>query len=262
MFTPAWQPLIGIASIRLRPDHVKQPMIVSHQHKLIFLKPRKVAGTSFEIALSKYLTEDDIISPIARADEKIRQRLGYTGPHNFNFAFAKLFLKHPDDIFKPFGVTPPTKFYNHMSARLAKWYLPADVWRDYRKISLVRNPWERTVSLFYFRNKGEQDISKFTPFFRKNTFYLDTNYANYMVGGENVIDFFIRCENFEEDMRRLEGEMPALAGLWDAFKGVNAKGGTRDKTYTRQQIFEANPEINAMVEKHNAWEIEKFGYRL
>ena len=27
-------------------------MIVSHQHKLIFIKPRKVAGTSFEIALA------------------------------------------------------------------------------------------------------------------------------------------------------------------------------------------------------------------
>ena len=68
-------------------------MIVSHQHKLIFIKPRKVAGTSFEIALAKFCSEGDIITPISRNDEEIRQRLGFIGPRNFNFGLVNMFSK-------------------------------------------------------------------------------------------------------------------------------------------------------------------------
>ena len=40
-------------------------MILLHKEKIIALKARKVGGTSFEIALSKYANSDSIITPIA-----------------------------------------------------------------------------------------------------------------------------------------------------------------------------------------------------
>jgi hypothetical protein len=83
-----------------------------------------------------------------------------------------------------------------------------------------------------------------------------------MVDGEIIIDYFIRYENFEEDILGLERQLPALAGLWETFKGINAKGNIRDKSYTRQQIFDAHPAVKSLVKKHNAWEIETFGYQL
>ena len=39
---------------------------------MLFLKPRKVAGTSFEIALSRSAGTADIVTPISLEDELIR----------------------------------------------------------------------------------------------------------------------------------------------------------------------------------------------
>ena len=40
-------------------------MIISHQLQLIFVKTRKTAGTSIEIALSRYAGPDDVITAIS-----------------------------------------------------------------------------------------------------------------------------------------------------------------------------------------------------
>ena len=45
------------------------PVIASHQHRFIFLKTRKTAGTSVEIALSKVCGPDDIITEISPEDQ-------------------------------------------------------------------------------------------------------------------------------------------------------------------------------------------------
>ena len=55
-------------------------MIISHKHKLIFVKTKKTAGTSFEIALSNFTNQASIITPISKDDEKLRQKMGLLGP--------------------------------------------------------------------------------------------------------------------------------------------------------------------------------------
>lgn len=243
-------------------------MIVSHKHKIIFIKPRKVAGTSFEIALSKFLDDKDIITPISRVDEEVRSARGFQGPCNFNFGLVKLFTKDPN---KPVSFSRwdlPLKFYNHIPAAAAKSRLDASVWRDYRKVSIVRNPWDRAISIFFWKNtkkrkKISPDINNFTKYFQDNPQLLEINYPNYMIDGKDVIDTYIRFENFEDDILAFEKQVPSLSGLWETFSQINAKGDTRDPSRsTPAQIFANNPKVDAQIEKLNDWEIKRFAYHL
>ena len=50
-------------------------MIASFAHDFIFVKTRKVGGTSLEIVLSSWCAARDICTPITPEDEAIRARL-------------------------------------------------------------------------------------------------------------------------------------------------------------------------------------------
>src|SRR5262245_48596163 len=56
-------------------------MILSLEHKLIFLRTKKTAGTSIELALSELCGPDDIITPLTREDEA--RRAGRRGAQNW-----------------------------------------------------------------------------------------------------------------------------------------------------------------------------------
>ena len=55
---------------------------MSHRHRFVFLKPRKAAGTSVEIALSRDCGPDDIVTPLWEPDEELRRAEGGVGPQN------------------------------------------------------------------------------------------------------------------------------------------------------------------------------------
>src|SRR5690554_5738319 len=54
-----------------RPNEPGTDMIVSHRHKFIFIKTKKTAGTSIELALRQICGPEDIISPV-REDRDVR----------------------------------------------------------------------------------------------------------------------------------------------------------------------------------------------
>ena len=63
-------------------------VIVSHKHKLIFIKTQKTAGTSIEVALSSLCGPDDIITPVQSWIEDDRAGLAGRGAQNYR-------LNHP-----------------------------------------------------------------------------------------------------------------------------------------------------------------------
>lgn len=128
-------------------------MIISHKYKFIFLKTSKTAGTSIEIALSGVCGIDDIISPISPMDEETRSKLGYCGPQNYLASAREYGI---GDLLKQ-AVTGRKKkrFYGHMPARKIKPLITQQVWDDYFKFCFERNPWDRVISLYYWRHKSE-----------------------------------------------------------------------------------------------------------
>lgn len=59
----------------------------SHDHlpptKADYIKTKKVASTSLEVALSRYCSEECTITPITNKDEVIRQQLAFRVPQNY-----------------------------------------------------------------------------------------------------------------------------------------------------------------------------------
>lgn len=90
-------------------------MIHLKKQNIIFLKPRKVAGTSFEIALSQFATTGDIITPIGSTGEIYRQSLGFRKCQNYRKSIPEFRLL---DVYRLLSSGKmPMKFDNHISAK-------------------------------------------------------------------------------------------------------------------------------------------------
>lgn len=158
-------------------------MIVSHQHKFIFIKPTKVAGTSFEIVLAQHCSQDDIIPPISE--------------------YSNL---HDDDFYNQPIRNYRSGFFNHMIPVKIRNKVGDDIWRRYFKFTIVRNPWDYMVSRYWWNKTKEIDpesyshadferfVNEIEPAFLNERFY-------FMPSGEPAADYYLRYENLQHDYR-------------------------------------------------------------
>lgn len=239
-------------------------MIISHRHKFIFLKPGKVAGTSFEIALSKYLGDSDVITKIMPEDEQTRREYGFRPAQHYKYTLGEFFWNaNVDDIAKAIRKKRiPLKYYNHMPAAECRRRVGEDIWNSYKKISIVRNPWDYAISYYYWNKGKTSNIEDMTLFYLESGDLLNWNHRIYMLGDQVAIDLFIRYEYFEEDIRRLESEIPGLSGLWQTFSQINAKGNIRPKAkMSLSGVYSRQPKLDALIRERCRFEIENYNYR-
>lgn len=238
-------------------------MIYLKQYNLLFLKPRKVAGTSFEIALSKFASHEDIITPIERKDESIRQRLQYRGPQNYRLRWREVFdLPRSERLVALAQRRTPYCFYNHIDAEDVREKLGNTVFDKAFKVSIVRNPFDKLVSQYYWFTRSSTPRPTFSTWLRARPTFINDSYAQYFVDGNNIVDFFIRYDKFEEDIRKLESVKPELEGLYDSFSSLSAKKGVRPKTSEVSSFFREEPGLEASVRYFNSYLFERFGFDL
>ena len=127
-------------------------MIVSHHNEFVFIKTRKTAGTSIEIALSKFCGPEDIITSLSRSEEKMKEDLGMPGRQN---TLVPLRQYRRWDLWNLLRGGGRAHHFNHTSAELAKKRLGSGPFERYHKFCVVRNPWDRAVSQFFFEKYGE-----------------------------------------------------------------------------------------------------------
>ena len=210
-------------------------MIISHKHKCIFIKTEKTAGTSIEIALSKYCGPDDVITPILPDDEEMRNNLGYRGPQNYLIPFNKYTnLDWLNLIFKRKRLA----FFNHASAAYIMKYLDWDVWSSYFKFSFERNPWDKVVSWYYWRYLDEPrpDISEFVQSREAN--YI-RGFELYSIRGELVVDKVYRFEQLKDSL----ADIAARVGLPEVPNLPKSKTNHRkDKRHYREILSDDDKE--------------------
>jgi hypothetical protein len=230
-------------------------MIVSHQHRFIFLHSRKTAGSAVTLALLQHLTPDDwwlnapayhilsealqsgFVPPPARhpavrealaeqagarfARRAFRRpaRLDQAGRRAFAQAYNSCQLPYPKD----------GGGWQHVGAASASRHLGPEVWNSYFKFAFERNPWDRMVSLYWWRMRREPDRAKLPPFreFIEAIHAGDqarmracraTKYSNwhiYTIDDEVAVDYLGRYESLAEDLRfvREKVGLPATGGL-------------------------------------------------
>jgi len=219
------------------------------------MKTRKTAGTSIEIALSEHCGPKDIISKIDSDDEKLREELGFVGPQNFRVPLRKLGVR---ELLRLLIKQEKTYHYNHCTADLVKHRIGAKNFQYYTSFCVVRNPWDRAVSMYWFsRNRGDihaiDESITFTEFISNAPRELITDQDIYMIKGKIVVDHILRFENLRQEL----DEMMSKIGI-PSLTLPHAKGGTRkDKQHYSLMYDDKTQDYIANI---CAFEIEHFGY--
>jgi hypothetical protein len=243
---------------------VAESMIYLRKPNLLFLKPTKVAGTSFEVALSRFAGPKDIITSFSSSqDEAARKKLGYRGPQNHRYSFRETWgLSRTQKLKALLKIQPPVKFTQHISAQQARERLGARVFDTATRISIIRNPFDQLVSYYYWRMKNREVWPQFRDWLRAFPHLIGKNNRFYYIEDKPVIDIPLRFEDIETDISRLEKTYPELDGLLETFSALRFKSAPRPPGKRAQDFFKFDPDLIEVVRFFNQRLMDDFGYRL
>lgn len=175
-------------------------VLVCHKHDFIFLKTRKTAGTSIEMAL-----ETLCVPPGQEIVE----------PRPIQFSEYGIVGRRGDD-YKLKGVRKvmrPWEWRNHQSAAFVRRMIGKDEWDRRQKITAVRNPFDRMVSYYHFaarlRNDAPTEFNEIRKDFRD--FCYAGKWSNdrkvVFLKGKFIIDHAIRFEHMADDLKDTAGKL-------------------------------------------------------
>ena len=228
-------------------------MLLSHKHKFIYLKTRKTASSSTEISLSRYCDgPDDVVTPMGPDEEAIRRPLGVE-PKNYledrrNYGWY--------DVYKlVVRGREKQRFWGHMTAADARERIEPHVWNSYFKFTFDRNPWDKTVSNYFWRCTRDRKPMTLEQYFeRYQGRFPQYNFQYYSIDGKVAVDYVGRFEELTDGMAH------ALAQVGIEFDGwlPKAKSHTRkDKRHYSELFDERQQQI---IADHFRSEIELLGY--
>jgi hypothetical protein len=175
-------------------------VLVCHEHKFIFLKTRKTAGTSVEMLL------EPLCAPaghtVAERTHAIVSEKGVVGsrlipvPDNPLHKFV-FFLRHPNE-----------RWQNHMAASDILKLLGKDRFKEYKKMPTVRNPFALAISQFNWRHRaslptGDDYVDRFRRFVRDD---LPDQKEITHHNDALIVDHAIRKEELQEDLEAFSRE--------------------------------------------------------
>ena len=191
--------------------------IISFEHKFVFIKTRKIAGTSIEVVLRKFLGEDDIASAITPRDESYAM-VNDCNPRNYaeNKAdedqFAKLVAAEEFEQAMTHLQNIKLSFVSHMAAFTVKRKLERKNyrWEDFFVFTVERHPYSWMLSNCLYDNKvynqgkeriyGIADIDRRAKYLMNDEKFKATiNYELYTHNEKLLVDRILRYENLPEE---------------------------------------------------------------
>ena len=228
-------------------------MIISHTHKFIFVKTVKTAGTSIEVFLSQHCGPDDIVTPVDPPVDGHQPRncegVAYPALDVFKPPFGPLSdLKHPFRKRK--------KFYHHMPAWVIQKRVSSEVWQNYFKFCVERNPWDKVLSHYHMNAARKGGALTFDQYLAAKKFPINFHRYTDHDGKQIIVDRIVRYENLIAELTEVFARLsiPFAGAL-----GASAKSEYRTDRTPYKQVF--NDEQRRIVETAFAREIELHGYK-
>lgn len=249
-------------------------MILSKEHSFVFIKGKKVAGTSVEVLLSSICGSEDIITPITPIDEKYRIECGYRCAQNYganneehsNYissvnSFKKeemIHIKHPKGT-----------YYNHMPfTKLIDIY--GDISKEWFIFAVERCPYYKIISLAnmqlnfkHYQNSGKPMESTSGSLKQKISEMIKSKIINnvknidlYKDHEGNVKTNFLKYERLHEDIERLMTRLhvKTYPNLPHLKKGIPASNIDLYDIFSKEQLKTINDIFHQ--------EFELYGYEM
>jgi hypothetical protein len=174
-------------------------VIVSHEHRFIFLRTEKTGSTSLTEALTQLVAHEGGVATLERP------------------AWARWSPIHHGALKRSFPGT--FGLHPHATARQARYVLGPKVFDGYFKFAVERNPWDRQVSLYFHRawKRGDQspdfDRDMRSIWYRNTEYTRLRNWDIYAIGGEVAVDRVLRYERLDAELAELATKLglPPLA---------------------------------------------------
>ena len=237
-------------------------MLVSHRKKFIFTKTVKTAGTSVESFFEKWCMPEGEWKQVHGRKEYVSDA-GIVGERT--------------------GQLKDAQWYNHMSAYNIRKHLGSDMWDEYLKFTVVRNPFEKLVSGFFMFQKDKISAGNEVKCFRtwlRNFGTLVMNNIDlvkaqhiphyvkpielalidrdkYLINGKTCVDYFIRYESLVSD---IDFVCKQVGIHFETCELPEFKKGIRHHKIPVQEYYDAQC-IDLVLELY-AWEISRFCYSL
>jgi len=223
-------------------------MVISHEHRFIFIKTKKTAGTSLEVLFSALCGPGDVLTPIIPPVDAHRPR-NWEGFWNPLPELADRHWRGARTVLR--RVLARERFYNHMSARLVRARVPRRVWSGYYKFCVERNPWDKTISHYFMRRHRAGGDLTLEQYFAAGDFCLNHPLYTDARGGL-MVDEVIHFESLAEGLRGVLGRVGV------PFDGTLPRVKTEHRPEAAPRLSAEQKEI---VRRAFAREIELHGYR-
>lgn len=175
-----------------------EKVIISYQREFIFLKTQKTAGTSVELALSALCGPNDVLTPLSPEEEQLR--LGSTAPNVVVPTNYRPWWSRITELTRIVQARGASKYVSHMPAKVVRARMDPDHFDRFRKVTIVRNPWDREVSLYFWHVRNMASPPAFSDFVRRRRQNAERKtFKIYSIDGAIVATDVLRYESLEED---------------------------------------------------------------
>jgi hypothetical protein len=220
-------------------------VLVSHRHKFIYTKTLKTGGTSVESYFERFCMPEGEWSQSHWRNEYVSEAgiIGFRGPN----------------------MPSNCRWWNHMPAALIRRGIGEGAWAEYFKFCVVRNPFDKVVSAFYFVRRAANNPVQLADPARERALFeqwllqgsqLPLDRDKYLIDGKFCLDEVVRYENLAGDLEKV---CARLSVPWEPSLLPNFKSGIRPNDARVEMLY--SERARKVVANVFAFELEYFGYK-